>query len=254
MTPDEEIVSEHGLELPSTRRAVRLERRRSHQILGVAICLGLASVIVGIAVDRHQRSADQRLTADALQREDLREGWKTLGAAAELEAQSGAQPSASAAVAPPAPAANVVIVNVPGQSGSAQPMNAVQPEQAAAMAPGSAPAPSNANAASPSESMPSMTYVVPITGLGSATSPVQTTPNGVVPTYAPGQNNVNPGSSPNPALPNNGNAITPGAPGLPNGASNLPSGSFNLPSGSSNLPSGSLNLPSGSPNLPSGVP
>ncbi len=251
MTPDEEIVSEHGLELPSTRRAVRLERKRSHQVMGVAVCLVLTSIIVGAAVVHHQRVSDEHLVGDALQREDLRDGWKTLGAAAALEAQSADTPATASAA--PAAATNVVIVNVPGQSGV--PAQAPQPSQTEPAVTGT-PRAAATGTSNTAEGTPSVTYVAPLTNYGSSlgAGSAQIPTVGVVPSIVPGQsvgNGTIPGSAPNPALPNNGNPSP--TPGLPNGTSQLPSGSPNLPSGSSNLPSGSLNLPTGSSNL-NGVP
>ena len=255
MTPDEEIVSEHGLELPSTRRAVRLERKRSHQVMGVAVCLVLGSIVVGAALVHHQRVSDEHLVGDALQREDLRDGWKALGAAAALEAQSTDTSATPSAAPPAAPATNVVIVNVPSQPGVQ--VQAPQPAptmQVVTGAPSTATTGSTMNA----DGTPSVTYVAPLTNYGSGSptgaGSVQIPTVGVVPSIAPGQsvgNGTIPGSSPNPALPNNGSPSP--TPGFPNGTSQLPSGSPNLPTGSSNLPSGSPNLPTGSSNL-NGLP
>lgn len=118
---------DHGVEVPHAAHAQPLSRgtRRSLATIGVTICLALGGIAVAVAIVRDNRDSDERLTREALERDELREGWKTLGAVAASDARGDEQSNpGSAAPTPvqvtvnPPPAAtnappNVVIVNVP---------------------------------------------------------------------------------------------------------------------------------------------
>src|SRR3954471_4883332 len=97
MTPDDTHSSHnHGFELPNAPQVVvRGDPRPWRAVAGVAVCLGLAGMIAGLIVARRQSASDAHLTSDALQREELREVWKALGAAAASDARAN-QPQAPA--------------------------------------------------------------------------------------------------------------------------------------------------------------
>jgi hypothetical protein len=277
MAPDDAHTSHnHGFELPNAPVVVvRNDTRPWRAVAGVALCLGLAGVVAGLVVAHRQRSTDARITSDALQREELREGWKALGAAAAQDARDNdVQPSpAATAAAPP----NVVIVNVPAQSAAAVPPNAPPPNvtnninvpSGSAVGPDSGPtAASNMRAGTPIQSMPPInfspgpgylpaqtgtTYSTPTSNPQSGYFPpivpppivYGTTPSGAAPYAPPVGNGSIPGSTPNPALPNNSGLVgsTP-TPGLPNGTFNGSS----MPS----TPTGAPAVSPGTPSLPSG--
>src|SRR6187549_1731194 len=126
MTPDDAPSSHnHGFELPNAPQVVvRSDPRPWRAVAGVAVCLGLAGIVTGLIVARRQSASDEHLTSDALQREELRDGWRALGAAAASDAranevQAPAAVNSANVVAPP----NVVIVNVPAQSATAAPQS-----------------------------------------------------------------------------------------------------------------------------------
>jgi hypothetical protein len=246
----------------------RNDPRRWRAVAGVAVCLGLAGIVTGIIVARHERASDEHLTADALQREELRDGWKALGAAAVQDAQNNDAQAANAAA--PAPSPNVVIVNVPAQSAvPAQPnvTNLTLPNGTTMGANGMPSDGSNMSTSSygsgyvPSQSMPVGNYS-PVQGYAptqsgyapsqgfappsnySAQNSYGTTTGSAAPiTPAVGNGSI-PGSTPNPALPNNGLVGSTPTPGLPNGSVNgapvpvLPSGAVPVSPGTSTLPSG----------------
>ncbi len=266
MTPDDAHTSHnHGFELPETPHVVvRNGSRPWRAVAGVAVCLGLAGIVTGLVVAHRQKVSDEHLTSDALQREELRDGWKALGAAAAQDAQTNGMPPSTAAPAP-APPPNVVIVNVPAQSAAAAPPNVTNinlPSGSSLQANG---VPSGTNSGfAPSQSLPTIDFS-PLTGYlptqageastpGSAAPPGNylpensygSTPGGAAPVAPAVGNGSIPGSAPNPALANNGlvgSVPAPGSPGLPNGPGNAP-----LPS----APVGGVPSSPGTPSLPSG--
>ena len=250
MTHDDAHTSHnHGFALPAGPQVVvRSESRPWRVVAGVAVCLGLAGVIAGLIVARRQSLSDEHLISDALQREELRDGWRALGAAAALEAQTNAaqanitaaqaSTAESVAAAPP----NVVIVNVPAQSTTAA------PNVAASAVPAHV---TNINLASgaPNQSLPSIDFS-PVPGYvpmqpGYTSAPASdtaqpsaspqysgtTATSGVQPLTPPVGNGSIPGSAPNPALPNNGLVGSSPVPGLPNGPANSspPPSGFSAP-------------------------
>src|SRR6478735_3832850 len=130
MTHDDAHTSHnHGFELPSAPEVVvRSDPRPWRAVAGVAVCLGLAGIVTGLVVARRQSASDEHITSDALQREELRDGWRALGVAAvrdalDREAERSAAPPAPANSANQAAPPSVVIVNVPTPSSSAAPSN-----------------------------------------------------------------------------------------------------------------------------------
>jgi len=271
MTPDDAHSSHnHGFELPQTPLVVvQKESRPWRAVAGVALCLGLAGIVTGLVVANRQRNSDAHITSDALQREELRDGWKALGAAAAQDARAnGVQPSpaANTAAAPP----NVVIVNVPAQSAAAAPPNAgpsnvtnINLPSGSQLEPnGAAIEGSNPNAGySSTQSMPPINFS-PLQGyLPTQATPTPTSgtpqpgsslpmvygsnPSAPAPYTPPVGNGSIPGSMPNPALPNNNGLVgsTP-TPGLPNGSIN----GGTTPS----APTGTVPVSPGTPSLPSG--
>src|SRR6478609_4152085 len=272
MTPGDAHTSHnHGFELPNAPRVVvHSDPRPWRAVAGVAVCLGLAGIVTGLIVARRQSTSDQHITSDALQREELRDGWRTLIAAAARDAQNDVAqadaPAPSAASAAPATAApataasvpNVVIVNVPAQSASAAPPNVTNINLPNGATNGSSTgAPNHSNLATgyaPTQSLPAINYS-PVQGYlpsqagyplppasntqqpgGSPQNGYGTPPGGVV-----GNGSI-PGSTPNPALPNNGL---------------VGSSPTDLPSGSSNeaapaMPVGTATVSPSTPSLPSG--
>jgi len=272
MIPDDAHTSHnHGFELPNPPKVItRSDPRPWRAVAGVALCLGLAGIITGVIVARRERVSDEHITSDALQREELRDGWRTLIAAAARDAQNELPPSAnsgttanaaspgSGAAAPP----NVVIVNVPPQSASAAPPNVTN-----ITVPNGTPANSNPAAATdntnqgsaytPNQSLPAINYS-PVQGYlptqgGYPQTPGSNTPQssyapqsgyGVLPGGASVSNGSIPGSTPNPALPNNGlvgSTPTTGAPSGPTNQSATPAAPVGATTPSPSTPS----LPSG---------
>jgi len=261
----------HGFELSQPPPAVaRSDARRWRPVAGVAVCLGLAGVVVGMIVARRQSESDAHLISDALQREQLRDGWQTLAAAAVQDAQSkSASATATSAQAnPAAPVAvppNVVIVNVPapnapppsaaptsppsanGANGTAMGPTAVPTDRSVGYAPNQSlppinfsPVPgyvpmSSSYAPTSASTAPQGSYF-PVYGYGTGTSAPPLTP--------PVGNGSIPGSTPNPALPNNGLVGSAPVPGQSNGSQ---SGS---PTPSA--PVGTVPVSPGTPTLPSG--
>jgi hypothetical protein len=251
MTPDDAYTSHnHGFELPNAPLVVeRRGARPWRAVAGVAVCLGLAGVVTGIVVAQRQRVSDAHLTSDALQREELRDGWRALGMAAAQDALTNdVQASPPAATgAPAATPPSVVIVNVPApNANAAPPSNVTNITLPSGSAPSSAtgteaalPArPSTTAGYMPTQSLPSINFS-PAPGYvpspGSYTSPAPsaqapsndsasngygTSPSGDMPypaPVAPVGNGSIPGSAPNPAVPNSGLVGSTPTPGQPNG-------------------------------------
>ena len=274
MTPDDAHSSHnHGFELPDAPQVVtRSDPRPWRAVAGVALCLGLAGIVTGLIVARRQHASDEHITADALQREELRDGWRTLIAAAARDAQDEVRAPAPAAPAPAASAAsvntavappNLVIVNVPAPSAAAVPSNVTNINVPGSSATGSNPAATddvNLRAGYvPNQSVPAINYS-PVQGYlpGQAAYPMPpasntpqsnyaqqngyaVTPNSVAPTVG---NGSIPGSTPNPALPNNGlvgSTPTTALPSVPGNDSVTPS-----------APIGATTASPSSPSLPSG--
>jgi len=269
MTYDDADTSHsHGFELPQARDVVvRRELRPWRVVAGVALCLGLAGVVAGLIIARRQSLSDEHLTADALQREELRDGWRALGAAAVLDAQArdaqarAAQPApvANPATAAPAPP-SVVIVNVPAPGAAAVPPSVTNIN----LPNGSTITPEGVgtdNANLGSGYAPNQGYT-PNQGYmpDQSTPPLNYTPaQGYWPTmaypFAPGSsapragsvepgvgNGSIPGSTPNPSLPNNGlvgSTPTPVVPSVNNSTTpSTPVGPAPASPGTPSLPSG----------------
>ena len=252
MTHDDAHTSHnHGFELPKAPEVVvRSDPRPWRAVAGVAVCLGLAGIVTGLIVARRQSASDEHLTSDALQREELRDGWRALGVVAAHEAQQreslanrAEMPANAGTAVPPLP--NVVVVNVPTPAASALPVvNNINAPNAAAPA-NSVPAnsvPTSSTATpsdnwnyssgyAPNQSVPEANYS-PVQGYIPVPSNYPTPPNAPQSNtpqnsygttgggVAPGVGNGSiPGSSPNPALngglvgstPTTGSTPTPGS-------------------------------------------
>lgn len=153
MTHDEEHTphSEHVVEVPPRLPSTRATTRRSIASISVALCLAGAGLAIALGIVHDQRATADERTREAVQREDLKDGWSTLSA---LAAQHS--PSISAPAAPQPTERNVVIVNVPPPVATSPTVVApmAAPGQAAvAPAPASAPAaiqgPSNFQSTAP---------------------------------------------------------------------------------------------------------
>ena len=245
----------HGFELPNAPQVVvRNDPRRWRAVAGVALCLGLAGIVTGLIVARRQTLSDEHITSDALQREELRDGWKALGAAAVHEAQNNdAQAVATTTAAPSAaPAPSVVIVNVPAQAAPAAPSNVTNINVPSA--------PPSANIGTPTanpnmgsgyattQSLPAISYspaqgYLPTAAGYAAPAPSSAPSNNYGPQNSYGTtgnpaplapavgNGSIPGSTPNPALPNNGLVGSSPTPGQPNGPATGGGSTPSLPSG-----------------------
>ena len=260
MTPDDAHTSHnHGFELPNAPQVVvHGDPRPWRAVAGVAVCLGLAGMITGLIVARRQSASDAHLTSDALQREELRDGWRALGAAAAYDARASdvpaptAETTATVTPAAPAPSPNVVIVNLPAQAQPAPPANAgpstvtninlptsADPRDNSAVMDGS-----NNPGFVPIQSLPPINYS-PVPGY----LPPQTGyPSVPIPNAPSVGNGSIPGSAPNPAPPNQAAPST----GLV-GPTTLPS----LPNGTANgatpsAPTGPAPVSPNTPSLPSG--
>lgn len=234
MNPDDAHTSHnHGFELPKAPEVVvRSDPRPWRAVAGVAVCLGLAGIVTGLIVARRQSASDEHLTSDALQREELRDGWRALGVVAAHEAAQreslanrAEMPANAGTAAPPLP--NVVIVNVPTPAASAQPVvTNINVPNGAAPVNGSVPTsatPTSSTASpgdnwnyssgyAPNQSVPSANYspvqgYIPVPGNYPTppNTPQSNTPQNSYGTtgggVAPGVGNGSiPGSSPNPAL------------------------------------------------------
>ena len=231
--------SDHGVELHNAHSVEIVEeahqrsrtRRRTFATLAVATCLGMAGVIIGIAMVRGQEEGDTRATREALDREELRDGWKTLAAAATEGAQrTDTQATAASSVAPPAsaqptqPTTNVVVVNVPAQQPSTSINMSTTPAPSSTVMSIPQPAsPAPLQSMAPQSTYDSTTPIyVPVpaiapNGAGSLPVPDQTVGNGTIP-----------GSPVSPIT--QGAPIVPPTTPTPNGVVNLPSPSPVSPS------------------------
>jgi hypothetical protein len=271
MTPDDAHTSHnHGFELPNVPEVVvRSDPKPWRAVAGVAVCLGLAGIVTGLIVARRQSASDEHITSDALQREELRDGWRALGAVAAHDAQQRegltnrlAIPANPTTPAPAPP--NLVIVNVPtpttaGSTAPANVTNITLPNGAAAT---NATPSDNWNFGSgyvPSEnqSVPPMNYS-PVQGYIPLPMGYPTPPNTSQANYSPqtgygttagnaapsvGNGSI-PGSSANPALSNGGLVGSTPTPGSTTGSSN----SGVTPS----APMGTTPVSPNTPSLPSG--
>lgn len=277
MIPDDAHTSHnHGFELPDVPPVVvRRDARPWRALAGVALCLGLAGIVTGLVVARRQHVSDEHITSDALQREDLRDGWRALGMAAARDAQlrEAADQAAVPANAPTANTANaaaappsVVIVNVPTPSPTGVAPNVTNitlpngttgsngvPSDNWNYGSGYVPDPASRS----NQSVPPVNYS-PVQGYlplptnypappnnnapqanNAAQNGYGTTPGNAAPSVG---NGTIPGSSPNPALPNNGLVGSTPPSGVP-GATNQ-----NV---TPSAPLGATPSP-GQPSLPSG--
>lgn len=224
MTPDDAHTSHnHGFELPNAPQVVvQSDPRPWRALAGVAVCLGLAGMIAGLIVARRQSASDEHLTSDALQREELRDGWTTLAAAAARDARANDVPAATAESSAPAaaPAPNVVIVNLPAPSAAAAPPNVTNITLPSAPATATNPGATDGSNSNPGivpvQSLPPLNYS-PVPGYVPTQTGYPSPPTVVAP--AVGNGSI-PGSAPNPALPNNGLVGSSAVPGLPNGSAN----------------------------------
>jgi len=249
MTPDDAHTSHsHGFELPDAPPlVVHKDPRPWRAVASVADCLGLAGIVAGLIVAHRQSVSDEQLTSDALQREELRDGWRTLGAAAALDAQNNGNQVNAAAATATAPLPNVVIVNVPAPSAPSAPaapanVTTVNVPSDSLMGSNTAPVESSNTRTAPVESqntspgyaanqsLPAINYS-PVPGYVPTPNPTSPSPQtnylpqdgygttGGVPPLAPAVGNGSiPGSTPNPALPNNGLVGSAPVPGLPSGS------------------------------------
>ncbi len=128
---DQGVHSEHVVEISNESPQVRVARRRSFARISVAICLGLAGVVTAFAFLREsENAADQR--RDALQQDQLLDGWTTLAAAAaqhasdEMRAPSAPAATSTAPSPTPTPLQNVIVVSNPASAAPqiAQPSSA----------------------------------------------------------------------------------------------------------------------------------
>ena len=188
MTIDEDpsAHSEHVVEIPNETPATRSARRRSFATVSVAVCLGLAGVVTAFAFMRDQSENAADRERDAVQREQLVDGWTTLGAvaAAQRAADVMAVPSAttqSNATAPAAPSAaratqaappvqNVIVVGSPAGAAVPQQIQSL-PTQAAAV-----PANVSAPSANTSSAAPNAPSDLPAMQAPATATPDQATP------------------------------------------------------------------------------
>jgi len=257
----------------------------------VAVCLGLAGIVAGLIVARRQRVSDEHLTSDALQREELREGWRALGVVAAHDAQQRdalvnrlAGPANSANSPPAQP--NWVIVNVPTPVASTAPANLTNitlpngsaPATGSAPVTGSAPtgsigtpsdnwnfssgyAPNGGVPYAPNQSVPPANYS-PVQGyvpvpLGYPTPPNPTQNNYGTPqnSYGTPQNSY--GTPAGGVPPSVGDGSIPGtAPNTASASSGLvgatpTTGSGTVPSTGAVTPSTPMATPAATPNTPS---
>ena len=172
--------SEHVVEISNESPEMRVARRRSFATISVAVCLALAGAVTAFAFvrDQSENAADRQ--RNAVQREQLLDGWTTLGIAAaqhtsdEMRVPPAAATNTAPTSAPnptPAPVQNVIVVSSPApaaQSVTAAPTTA--PVTAAAAAT-NAPAPPVGVPAPPAA--PNQTPLTPSPGSpGTVLSPV----------------------------------------------------------------------------------
>lgn len=269
MTHDDAHTSHnHGFELPNAPEVVvRSDPRPWRAVAGVAVCLGLAGIVTGLILARRQSVSDEHITSDALQREELRDGWRALGVAAVRDAQQredlanrAAIPDNSSSATPAAP--NLVIVNVPTPAASAAPPNVTNitvPSGAPATSSNATPSESwnYGPGYTPNQSVPPANYS-PVPGYIPVPMAYPTPPNTPQANYSPqtgygttagsvapsvGAGSI-PGATPNPALTNGGLVGSTPTTGSSNGSTN---------SGvTPNTPMGSTPVSPNTPSLPSG--
>jgi hypothetical protein len=249
-----ELHNAHSVELVEAEHERSGARRRTFATIAVATCLGAAGVIIGLAVVRGERVSDERATREALEREELRDGWKTLGAAATQEAERTGEQTAAAppvqslpvgSAQPAQTATNIVVINVPPQvAPSATNMSVVPVPTATSawMSPvpsvGSTPTAGSADAPNVPNVSGSTIYV-PVPGAafdGNAPpTPSVPSPGRSAPVPVPGQsvgNGTIPGAAANPDLPN---GVTPVSP-----PTTVPGGSVPASPPSPSLPIGTV--------------
>ena len=229
-----ELHNAHSIEIVEEAHSRSLAQRRTFATLAVAVCLGGAGIIIGLAMVQGQRSSDERATREALEREELRDGWKALGAAATEEAQRvdvppvAPQPAVTGATSTAAPpATNFVVVNVPAAQPAAPGAVVVTPS-----VPSGNYSPTPPRQSLASDANPVVTYVpVP------AVAPTATGGGLVIPDRNVGNGTI-PGSAPNPALPNGGSAIAPPSVPVPSGGATplAPVGAVPVPPPTTTLP------------------
>jgi hypothetical protein len=192
MTHDKEHTphSEHTVEVPPRTPSVRAVRRRSVATLSVALCLAIAALAIAVGIVRQQRTTADERTREAVQREELKDGWDTLSALAAQHSTSVAAPAA-----PQPTERNVVIVNVPPPVATSPTVIAPvvaapatpAPTQAPAATQSSAPAqaitPAPTATMSPAQSAPVLVPTSAATGSseGQVPSPVASSTRGVNP-------------------------------------------------------------------------
>jgi hypothetical protein len=184
MTSDEEhgVHGEHVVEISNESPEPRGARRRSFATISVAVCLGLAGVVTAFAFvrDQSENAADKQ--RDALQREQLLDGWTTLGAVAAAQratdemhvppAPSVANTAPATLTPPPVPVQNVIVVASPNTA----PMVQSAPTPALTNAPAVAPVTMTTAALAPTA--PAAGLSTPVGVPAPASAPDQTPPPG----------------------------------------------------------------------------
>ncbi len=187
MTSDEDpsVHVEHVVEISNESPELRVARRRSFATISVAVCLGLAGAVTAFAFvrDQSENAADKQ--RDSLQREQLLDGWTTLGAVAAQRAEdemrvppapTAVSTAPATATATPAPVQNVIVVGSPATDAVPQ---TIQPLPVSA--------PSNASAPAP------VTVTTPPSSPPPASPAGMSTPEGVpAPASAPDQTPLTP--------------------------------------------------------------
>ena len=249
-----ELHNPHSVELVEAEHERSGARRRTFASIAVATCLGAAGVIIGLAVVRGERVSDERAMREALEREELRDGWKTLGAAATQEAQRTSEQTAAASpvqsmpvgsAQPAQTATNIVVVNVPPQAAPSAINMSVAPVPTTTSimmspVPSVGPAPTASSADAPSvPNVSGSTIYVPVPGAvfddNAQPPPSVPTPGRDAPVPVPGQsvgNGTIPGAAANPTLPN---GVTPISP-----PTTVPGGSVPASPPSTSLPIGTV--------------
>ena len=195
MTFDEDASahSEHVVEIPNESPATRKARRRSFATISVAVCLGLAGVVTAFAFVRDQSENAADHERDAVQREQLIDGWTTLAAVAASQRASDAlvlpsntaqpvattQPTNAAPQSSPAPAAptqTIIVVGSPAPAAVPQPIQSL-PTQAAPVPVNPAPSSANTSSTNAPSDLPVMQAPTPTSpGLGTPGSPTSPPP------------------------------------------------------------------------------
>lgn len=182
MASDEEWAGhEHVVEITNDSPELRGPRRRSFATIAVAVCLGLAGAVTAFALVRDQSEMASDKQRNAEQREQLLDGWNTLGAVAAAQRASDALRAPAAPSAPPSPGvANAA--KAPANGNAAPQPGAPTPVQNVIVVGSPAPA------AAPSQSLPA-----PTSGTTPLPAPGLTTPVGIpAPPSAPNQTPLTP--------------------------------------------------------------